>query len=175
MDSTSKRRRYFAIGPSDGPDTANLQKRFWKHAINHFNIILDNWSKHSVSDDESPMNEEYTINEFVVDAAVTIVLAATSITELAGQNIEPEGERTPEPKSALKRLLSSEYDSDVDDFINVYDALRHFGPAKYAAIDSLTEDKLCEYMSTAQRIWQIILFKQGLTVDDEFNHDFKLE
>jgi hypothetical protein len=175
MPFEHKEHRRFAIGASDGPDIANLQRHFWRHAIWHFREIQNKWREFAVPDDTEPEDPLYTQNEFLVDAAVAIVLAGTSIAELVGQNLEPEGGKTPDLRPGLRTLLGPEYDSTVDQFVSVYDNLRHFGPAKHDAIFGITEEALCEHMTTAQNIWRRILAQQGGAVDGDFAVRFTFE
>lgn len=165
----------FAWGDSPGPDVANLQLKFWQLAVEMFDRIVENWRTYAVDEEgEWPeASDDYTENEFVIDAAVALVLAGTSISELIGQNVFPHGEKTPHLRPAYKILLRDEIPDDVESFFSIYDALRHFGPAKHTAVDEITEEGFCKYFETAQSIWQEVLKKRGKEIADEFRRCFR--
>jgi hypothetical protein len=165
----------FAWGDSPGPDVANLQLKFWQLALEMFDRIVENWRTYAVDEEgEGPeTSDDYTENEFVIDAAVALVLAGTSVSELIGQNVYPDGDKTPHLRSAYKKLVRPQIPDDVETFFSIYDALRHFGPAKHTAVDDITEEGLCKYFKTAQSIWQDVLKKRGAEIGDEFRRDFR--
>jgi len=166
--------RRFATGDSDGPNVANLQINFWKMAVEVFYQIIEKWKIYAVDEEgeEVAANDEYTENEFVIDAAVAIVIAGISISELIGQNVPSDGNKTPHLRPAYKALFRDHIPDDVGAFFSIYDSLRHFGPAKYNAVSEITEKSLCEHFKTAQSIWNDVLKLRNAEISDEFRHDF---
>lgn len=164
--------KHFAVGDSEGPDVANLQLNFWRLAVQKFDEIRGKWDTHVLVPGEVD-DAEYTENEFVVDAATAIVLAGTSVSELAGQNVEPRGNQTPDLRPALRTLLGAAIPAKMEGFIKIYDDLRHFGQAKYDAVASISEQDLCEYLLAAQEIWVAVLRRLGRPVDNDFSHRFE--
>lgn len=168
--------RHFACGSSEGPNVANLQLNFWRHALDRFRDIQSRWRQHAISEEQTaPEDLSYTENEFLVDAATAIVLAGTSITELVGQNTEPEGNVTPSIRKGLAQLVPALQGAQVDAFLSTYDGLRHFGPAKHEAIWNLSEELFCQHMEAAQRIWVSVLEHLGITITDDFRQRFVFE
>lgn len=168
--------KHFAIGTTAGPDIANLQLNFWHLAVQKFEEIRRKWRTFAVEDrSNDPVPDEYTEDEFVVDAATAIVLAGTSVSQLVGQNVEPERNgRTPKIGSALKRFVGNSLPKHIRAFVDVYDDIRHLGPAKHEAIEEITEEALCQHMSAAQDAWVAVLKSQGAPTDD-FRRDFSFE
>jgi len=168
--------RHFACGDSVGPDVANLQLNFWRHALDRFREIQARWRRYAIPEGGTePEDLQYTQNEFVVDAATAIVLAGTSIAELVGQNTEAQEGRTPDIRKGLAELLGRPLRPEVEAFLAIYDALRHFGPAKHNAIWDLTEDLFCQHMETAQGIWISVLNHLDLEIPEEFQQQFAFE
>ena len=167
--------RRFASGDSSGPNVANLQLTFWQLAVDMFDRIIEKWRIYAVDEEgeEPEANDDYTENEFVIDAAVALVLAGTSIAELIGQNVSPYGDRTPHLRPAYKILVRDQIPDDVEAFFSIYDSLRHFGPAKYEAVDEITQESLCEYLKTAQSMWQDVLKKRSAEIGEEFRRNFR--
>lgn len=165
--------KHFSEQDSEGPDLVNFQLSFWRLAVEKFETVKADWQEFAV--EEGDENEEYTDNDFVIDAAVALVLAGTSVTELIGQNIPAKGDRTENLRPGYKQLIADPIPGDVEAFFQIYDDLRHFGPAKYDAIRRITEEKFCEYMSTAQAIWIDVLKKTRGRVSDDFARTFRLE
>jgi len=96
-----------------------------------------------------------------------------SISQIIGQNYSSaENERIESPSNLFQVFLN---DSKLDvsekeklnnlfsDFLIYYDALRHFGKAKYNTIDSLTLNKLDSFRKMTMRIWDIVIsnFRQN--------------
>lgn len=165
----------FASGDSSGPNVANLQLTFWQLAVDMFDRIIKKWRIYAVDEEvEGPeAKDDYTENEFVIDAAVALVLAGTSIAELIGQNVDTDGDRTPHLRPAYKILVRDPIPDDVKAFFSIYDSLRHFGPAKHVAVDKITQESLCEHLETAQSIWQDVLKKRSAEIGAEFRHEFR--
>lgn len=109
----------------------------------------------------------------MIDAAVAIVLAGTSVAELIGQNVPPDGTQTPHLRPAYKTLLADPIPDPVEEFFKVYDCMRHFGPAKHQAVAGITEERLCNYLTTAQSVWTQVLTELGATVGDDFQQIFR--
>ena len=167
--------RRFATGDSSGPNVTNLQLAFWQLAVDAFDRIIEKWKIYAVDEEggEVAVNDDYTENEFVIDAAVALVLAGTSISELIGQNVPPDGDKTPHLRPAYKILVRDQIPNDVEAFFSIYDSLRHFGPAKYDAVYEITQESFCEHLKTAQSIWQDVLRWRNAEVGEEFRRDFR--
>lgn len=165
----------FASADSPGPDVRNLQLKFWQLAVEMFDRIVDKWKEYAEDEEgEGPESSyDYTENEFVIDAAVALVLAGTSITELIGQNVDSEDKRTPPLRLGYKKLVKNPIPDDVEDLFSIYDSLRHFGPSKYDAVDEITQEDFCKHLKTAQSIWQGVLKNRGAGISDEFRRDFR--
>jgi hypothetical protein len=164
-------RRHFASGDSNGPNVDNLQRNFWHLALDGFKNLLQKWKRYSVEDDDE-LETDYTENEFKVDAAAVLILAGTSVTQLIGQNVDPDGDRVPTPRKAYEQLLGHEPSDDFKNFIEVYDALRHFGPPKHDAVDAITPELLCQHLRTAQSVWWNVLRHRGEPIGDHLQNDF---
>jgi len=158
----------FSDVDSEGSNLVNFQLSFWRLAVEQFNRINEKWRAFAVEEDDE--SEEYTENDFVIDAAVALVLAGTSVTELMGQNVPAAGNRTEGLRSAYKARLDDPIPADIEAFFAIYDALRHFGPAKHLAIDELTEDGFCRHLNAAQNIWNRVM--GGRNQCDDFKHTF---
>lgn len=167
-----KPRKHFAFLATGGPDISNLQLKFWRMAVSKFREIEEEWRRSAIDDEEGDSWPSYGEHDFKVDAAVAIVLAGTSVSELIGQNSPAKGNRTPSPGEGLRTLLGSRVPPDADAFIKIYDDLRHFGDAKAEAVWNVTEDDLCKHLSTAQSIWVSVLGHRRAKVTDEFRYKF---
>jgi len=166
-------KRRFAFGDSSGPNVNNLQRKFWLLAIDGYNDILQKWQRYSVYEENGELeSDEYTEDDFVVDAAVIIILAGTSITQLLGQNVYPSGGRVPPPRQAYEQLLGHTPPDDFVKFIEVYDDLRHFGPPKYKALQEITPESLCQHLTTAQSVWRDVLMHRGEPIGDHLQNEF---
>ncbi len=167
--------RRFATGDSTGPNVTNLQLTFWQLAVDMFDRIIEKWGIYAVDGEgeEPEAKDDYTENEFVIDAAAALVLAGTSIAELIGQNVPPDGDRTPHLRAAYKILVRDQIPNDVEAFFSIYDSLRHFGPAKHEAVYEITQESLCEHLRTAQSIWQEVLKRRKAEIGEEFRRDFR--
>lgn len=166
-------RRRFAYGDSSGPNVNNLQRNFWRLALDGFNDLLEKWRRYSVKEESyEPESDEYTENDFVVDSAAVIILAGTSVTQLIGQNVVSNGVRVPPPRQAYEQLLGNPPSGDFVNFINLYDALRHFGSPKYDAVEAITPERLCEHLRTAQSVWQDVLRHRGDQIGNHLQNDF---
>jgi len=166
-------RRRFAIGDSSGPNVNNLQRTFWHLALEGFQDLLEKWQRYSVEEeDDEPEGDDYTEDDFVVDAAAVLILAGTSVTQLIGQNVDPNGDRVPPPRQAYEQLLGHPPSDDFVDFIRVYDALRHFGPPKYDAVHAITPGRLCQHLRAAQSVWRDVLGHRGEPIGDHLRNDF---
>ncbi len=170
-------KKHFAELDSEGPDISNLQRRFWELAVRSFDEIKEHWNQEAVSDDieEPETTPEYQAQDFEVDAAVAIVLAGTSISELLGQNVTPHGSAVPAITKAWGEIHGKEPPEDLRDFVKVYDALRHFGPPKHDAVRNITEEEFCKHFRTAQDVWTSVLHKRGRPITDAFKHTFDFE
>ena len=166
-------KKYFAATTSEGPDLANLQLLFWRLAVEQFERIKGKWHRYAI-EDPNDADPEYGANDFVEDAAVAIILAGTSMSELIGQNVPADGDKTPYLRPALKSLIGDPIPQYIEDFITIYDGLRHFGEAKYELVNSITEDSLCEYMTSAQKLWHYILQMRSRPITTDFTHTFEL-
>ncbi len=165
-------KRRFAFGDSCGPNVNNLQRNFWHLALEGFKGLLRKWASYSVGEEGGLESEDYTEHDFVVDAAAVLILAGTSVTQLIGQNIEPDGKRIPPPRQAYEQLLGHPPSADFVNFINLYDALRHFGFPKYEAVEATTPELLCQHLRTAQSVWQDVLRHRGESIGDHLQTDF---
>ena len=170
-------KKHFAEVDSEGPDVSNLQRRFWTLAVDAFEQIKEHWRRDAVSDEsEEPEDTPgYVAQDFEVDAAVAIVLAGTSISELLGQNAEARGLRVPGITEAWQEIHGTQTPQALSDFVGFYDALRHFGEPKHEAVRSITEEGLCRHLQTAQDVWVSVLRARGRAVTSEFEHTFDFE
>ena len=177
--------KHFAEVDSEGPTLVNYQLTFWRLALGQFAKIADCLASYGVDDAEDNSETEgeevvYDYKDFAQDAAVAIVLAGTSVAEIVGQNVSPsvtkKGMDTPFLGPAIETMFGSgAVPPDVKRFIVAYNALRHFGPAKYAVVRDITARDFCEYMTAAQTVWQVVLRKCGRPVKSEFQRKFALE
>jgi hypothetical protein len=163
--------KHFSDLTSEAPDLVNFQLGFWRLAVEKYNSIQSKWTECAVDDGDE--NGDYTDNDFVIDAAVALVLAGTSVAEVIGQNLPAIGKETERLRIAYRKLINDPIPHDVESFFKIYDGLRHFGPAKHQAIEQLTEDGFCQHMTTAQAIWVDVLHRNGGTVESEFRRSFK--
>jgi hypothetical protein len=163
----------FACWDSSGVTVKNLQLAFWDLAIQHFDEIREKWRQFAPEDRSVEPEDEpaYSIDQFVEDAAVALVLAGTSVTILLGQNTKSNGKEVPAPKKAINQLFGSSK-TQWDRFIERYDALRHFGEPKWGLINGIDEDIVRQDFESAQEIWIAVLTKNGRPIDDRFKKDF---
>lgn len=169
----------FAFGCTGGPDIVNLQLGFWKNSIATFKFIKEQWEKCAVEENgRGTGSDKYTEDDFKVHAARGIVEAGTSLSILVGQNVPPEEWKgrqvTPSLRGALAVLLES-LDGTAEEFIRIYDDIRHFGLAKHETIEELTEEKYCALMTTAQSLWKRVLVVQGMSERGFFDDEFRFE
>ncbi len=159
----------FAELSSENYDISNLQLSFWRAAVAKFRQIELNEPGH------------YDADDFIDNAAIVVVLAGTSLSQLVGQNVAAEGERVPSPQQAIKDLANRSHrpyervEQRLAWFLELYDSLRHFGRPKHSTVESLDEESLCESMNLVQDIWRMVLEIRGEIVSDEFNHSFDVE
>ena len=170
-------KKHFAEIDSEGPDISNLQRRFWKLAVEAFEQIQEHWVSEAVSDDieEPDDTPEYVAQDFEVDAAVAIVLAGTSISELLGQNVEVSDSMVPDISKAWQKIHGTKASQELREFVKIYNALRHFGEPKHQIVRDITEEALCQHFKTAQEVWVSMLQKCRRPVTSEFKHRFEFE
>lgn len=185
-DKKETEMKSFAQLDSEGPTLANLQLKAWRAALRQFDWIKTMWDTYAVEGEEDVIDDDwYDDRDFVEDAVIAITLAGTSISQLLGQNVSPDGTRTPSPVDALLRLIPSgvpaglrNVPADIADrfraFNAVYEDVRHFGVVKYGTINKITEHRLCEWMTTAAAVWRLVLQTQGQVVSPEFQRVFSL-
>ena len=167
-------RKRFASGDTNGPNVNNLQRNFWHLALNGFNELLQKWQRYAIREEDNELeSDEYTENEFVVDATVILILAGTSVTQLIGQNVAANGNRVPPPRQAYEQLFGHPPSDEFVEFIDLYDALRHFGSPKYDAVAAITPEHLCKHLKTAQSVWIDVLRGRGEPTDMHLHTDFK--
>ena len=92
-----------------------------------------------------------------------------SLSQLIGQNSPSSDKNRMEPMSKLFPNLIKGTDLDdmtqeklksvFEDFLNYYDAIRHFGKVKYKSIDELTLPKLDYFRSMTIEIWDLVISK----------------
>ncbi|MCK9208143.1 MAG: hypothetical protein M0P66_13615 [Salinivirgaceae bacterium] len=92
-----------------------------------------------------------------------------SLSQLIGQNSPSTNKNRMEPTSKLfpNLLIGTDFDdvtqenlkSDFEDFLNYYDATRHFGKVKYKSIDELTLAKLDYFRNMTIEIWNLVISK----------------
>jgi hypothetical protein len=92
-----------------------------------------------------------------------------SLSQLIGQNSPSSNKNRIEPLSKLFPNLLNGTDLDdmtkeklkilFEDFLNYYDAIRHFGKVKYKSIDELTLVKLDCFRIMTIRIWDLVISK----------------
>jgi len=140
--------KHFAYTTSpDSPDFANLQRAFWDLAVERFGWIKANAGQ-----------THFLWSTFATEAAVVIVLAGTAISELLGQNTPAKNGRVPGPKEAAAvRYHPDPVPVALIEFIDAYDALRHFGELKWAVVQGLMDDtspaRLCRLLNAAGDVW----------------------
>jgi hypothetical protein len=167
--------RRFASGTSCGPDIWNLQLRFWKLAVDDFMRIKSLLDRFGGDDDTEP-NDAYNEDQFVVDAAVAIVLAGTSVSQLTGQNAAPDAKgKTPNLLPCIETATRCPLTSDVKRFVKIYDDVRHFGEAKHDDVKQLDLETLRHCMNTAQVIWQQVLHVNGMPLTDDVTQRFEFD
>jgi len=112
--------------------------------------------------------------------AITVFAAGASLSNLLGQNVPPETDRRGEeytlpPQQALRKILFDNEQEhsvgpkeptclerrqlleDFTKFLEFYDAVRHFGPAKHDIVNSLDFAKVTEFMRLAQDVWLTVI------------------
>ncbi len=164
--------KHFAYTTSpDSPDFANLQRAFWDLAIERFG-----WIKANAGQDG------FMWSMFATEAAVVIVLAGTAISELLGQNMPPKNGRVPGPKEAATALYRpGAMPEAFVEFIDAYDALRHFGEPKHALIHELSDvagsgpARLCRLLNAAGDVWARITDGQDAPHYPAANYRFTFE
>jgi hypothetical protein len=172
--SAANMNKDFAELDSEGPDISNLQLRFWELAVHEFDKIKEHWTREAVSDDveESETIPAYQAHDFEVDAAVAIVLAGTSVSELLGQNVAPQGSSVPSITEAWRVIDGTEPPENLRELVKLYNALRHFGPPKHEAVRNITEEDLCKHFHAVQNVWISVLRKCGRPIPNQFTHTF---
>lgn len=100
-----------------------------------------------------------------------------SIYQLIGQNYSSSNMDRIESPSKLFPMLLKDSGLEVPeqqklnqlflDFINYYDAIRHFGKVKYKAIDDLTLSKLDSFRNMTIDIWDIVISKYRQNRDND--------
>jgi len=98
---------------------------------------------------------------------IIIALLGLSLSQLLGQNFSPSSkDRIPSlrdlwgdflKKTELTDESIKHIDSRFQDFLNSYDACRHFGASKHERIDKLTYEAICGFVELSINIWDIIL------------------
>jgi len=159
----------FATLSSEDVNLANIQLTLWRRAISCYDAL----------DRESRGDNNDFDHVFLVDAAVCLILAGSSITQLLGQNSQAAGansRRVPPPKALIDEVITDSCLRDrAKDFIDIYDCLRHFGEPKHTEVLSLNEQLFLDCMKTCQDIWAHVLRNEGCTVGAEFTNAFELE
>jgi hypothetical protein len=120
---------------------------------------------------------------------VIVDLLGLSLSQLLGQNTPRNSESVQTPRKLLPLFLEQASLPDAEKenleerfrgFITVYDACRHFGPPKYATIDSLNVAKTESFVYLTVDIWNVVLkhyaagqdvFKSITEILDESNED----
>ena len=91
-----------------------------------------------------------------------------SLSQLIGQNSPPSNNRMDPLSKMFPNLLNGtdlddvtkeELKRDFEDFLNYYDAIRHFGKVKYKSMDELTLYKLDNFRNMTIRIWNLVISK----------------
>lgn len=92
-----------------------------------------------------------------------------SLSQLIGQNSPSSDKKWIGSISKLFPLLLKGTDADdstqeklinvFEDFLIYYDAIRHFGKAKYKSVDYLTIAKLDHFRSMTIKIWDLVISK----------------
>jgi len=175
-----------AQGSTGGPDFINLQIGLWKHAVTQFEQLkrVGDGATSDLLTCPEDGDDEYSYNQFEPDAAVAIVLAGTSLSQLLGQNVSRECRRNdgdiPGFWPCVQNVLGLEKTKTPDDFQEFYDCyecLKHFGEPHVEQLgDFLSAEKLSRYMRAAQAFWIRTLEHLGMPVPQRlFTHDFVLE
>ncbi|MFH1679694.1 MAG: hypothetical protein ABIH26_03510 [Candidatus Eisenbacteria bacterium] len=101
-----------------------------------------------------------------------------SLSQLLGQNVPPRGSRVGSPKELLSDFLETAGTDDAKranleqrfgDFIDNYDAIRHFGPPKHEVVAQLDFAKTQEFFFLTREIWNIVLGYYGRKNRDRFS------
>jgi len=92
-----------------------------------------------------------------------------SLSQLIGQNSSSSNKnRMEQPSKLFPNLLKGTDSDDVtqeklksefEDFLNYYDAIRHFGKVKYKSMDELTLSKPDYFRSMTIEIWNLVISK----------------
>lgn len=172
-----------AYGSSHGPDFVNLQLGLWRHALTQFHALQEAGEGGTQSLLSTPLYDEweYSENEFAPDAAVAIVLAGTSLSQLLGQNtgVRRNDGDIPGFWPCVKDVLGLSKDQtppDFQEFFDLYECLKHFGEPHHDIVADLSPEGLCKYMRAAQDFWVRVLNHLQMPVPDElFANEFTME
>jgi hypothetical protein len=93
--------------------------------------------------------------------ASVLTSAGESVSRLMGQNVESKQSRVKPPKALFTEIFGANHPkkNQFYEFIDVYDASRHFGPPKHAIIAALSPAKCEEYLSLVVSLWDEIVQK----------------
>ncbi|HET6159749.1 MAG TPA: hypothetical protein VFE34_15490 [Dongiaceae bacterium] len=152
---------YYCLRGSSGVDTTNLQLFSLERAAadwNELTEVLADYGEESVSE----LQERLT---FVVSSL------GLSISQLLGQNTpSPNKEKIDQPRELLDMILKQppidrterrRLTSAFGEFIDYYDAVRHFGRSKddqkHRILDQLSYDKVKRFCQMTIDIWDAVL------------------
>ena len=118
-----------------------------------------------------------------------VVLLGLSLSQLLGQNTALTSDSIPSPNKLLPVFLDETDISDIKkeslnsrfrEFMDVYDACRHFGPPKYQKLDNLDLKTTESFFNLTIEIWDIVIghfevgqgiFKSICEILDESNEE----
>lgn len=172
-----------AFGSTAGPDYINLQLGLWRHAVAQFRQLqsANSVPPPNLLTDPQDASEGYSWNEFEVDAAVAVVLAGTSLSQLLGQNTKQR--RRDGGIYGLWRCVNDVLGLDKDQttadfqaFVDLYECLKHFGEPHHEKVAALNVERLCAYMAAAQDFWVQTLKHLNMPMPKKlFNNDFTMD
>lgn len=151
----------FAVGDTGGPEVINLQLTFWQLAVRHFRQMKRE-IRTKCRDENRDAPSVYWDDEFIVESAVCVVLAGTSLSALLGQNVESSGGRTPPWKKLWRSITKKEPPVALSEFFDVYDSIRHFGPGKHAVVTEIDQTQLLRILNAAREAWLAVLQHRGI-------------
>lgn len=165
-------RYYCHLDSSFNFDDTNLQLYSLKKAADEWNELIETINKVGIKNVDF-MKERLTF--------ITSCLGL-SLSQLIGQNSPTQNKDWMGPPKKLFPRLLIEIDVDDEtkeklkkefvDFLDYYDAIRHFGEVKYKSVDELTLAKLDCFRSMTIEIWDLFIskYRQDKESDiDEFS------
>jgi len=157
MEENKSMKYYCHLDSSYNVEDTNLQLYSLEKAAEEWNKIVD--IVNEVGDER--------VNYLKERLAFITNCFGLSLSQLFGQNSPSSNKNRMEPPSKLFLNLLKGTDLDdvaqeklksvFEDFLNYYDAIRHFGKVKYKSIDELTLAKLDCFRSMTIEIWDLVI------------------